>query len=154
MSKRPFAWEKSYPPTIAWDTPLDITTLPAMFDKAVSTHSLLPAIEFRGKIIHYRELGAKAVAAAAAFLSLGHDRERPIALYLPNVPYHPIAFFGGVKMGAPVVHLSPLDAERELEHKLRDSGARTIVTTNFANLLPNARQNARSGAYRSPHRRR
>ena len=138
MSKRPFAWEKSYPPTIAWDTPLDITTLPAMFDKAVSTHSLRPAIEFRGKFIHYGELGAKAVAAAAAFLSLGHDRKRPIALYLPNVPYHPIAFFGGVKMGAPVVHLSPLDAERELEHKLSDSGARTIVTTNFANLLPNA----------------
>ncbi len=138
MSERPFAWEKSYPPEIAWNAPLEITTLPAMFDKAMSSYGARPAIEFRGKTIQYHELGAKALGAGAAFLSLGHGKDRPIALYLPNVPYHPIAFFGGARTGAPLVHLSPLDAERELEHKLADSGARTIVTTNFPNLLANA----------------
>ena len=43
-----------------------------------------------------------------------------------------------LKAGAKIVHLSPLDAERELAHKLRDSGARILVTTNFAHFLPNA----------------
>ncbi len=138
MSQRPFAWEKHYPPGLAWDAPLDITTIGAMFDKAVGDYGERPVIEFRGKHILYRELGAKAEAAASAFLSLGHGQDRPIALYLPNVPYHPIAFFGGAKAGATLVHLSPLDAERELEHKLTDSGARTIVTTNFPTMLPNA----------------
>jgi TRAP-type C4-dicarboxylate transport system permease small subunit len=36
MSHRPFAWEKTYPPSVSWDDPLEITTLREMFDKAVS----------------------------------------------------------------------------------------------------------------------
>ncbi len=54
-----------------------------------------------------------------------------VALYLPNTPYHPIAFFAALKCGARIVHLSPLDAERELAFKLKDSGARVLVTTNI-----------------------
>jgi long-chain acyl-CoA synthetase len=138
MSTRPFPWEKSYPPGAIWDAPLEIGTLSAMFDKAVSTHADHNALEFRGKYITYRELGELATLTGAALLGLGHGKERPVALYLPNVPLHPIAFFGAVKAGAPVVHLSPLDAERELAYKLEDSGARTLFTVNFAALLPNA----------------
>jgi long-chain acyl-CoA synthetase len=37
-----------------------------------------------------------------------------------------------------VVHLSPLDGEIALAHKLRDSGARVLVTSNLAGLLPTA----------------
>ena len=138
MRKRPFAWEKNYPPTVAWDVPLEISTLGELFDKAVKAFSARPMLEFRDRLISYGELGEKATEAASAFLALGHDRTKPIALYLPNVPYHPITFFAGAKAGIPLVHLSPLDAERELEHKLADSGARTIVTTNFAGMLPHA----------------
>src|SRR5262249_16353333 len=52
-------------------------------------------------------------------------------------PYHPIAFFAILKAGGRVVHLSPLDAERELAYKLKDAGARILVTTNigFMGLL-------------------
>jgi long-chain acyl-CoA synthetase len=138
MSKRPFAWEKNYPPTTSWDAPLDISTIGAVFDKAVAAYGERPVIEFRDRAMTYAELGEKATAAASAFLALGHDGAKPIALYLPNVPYHPIAFFAGAKAGIPLVHLSPLDAERELEHKLTDSGARSIVTTNFPTMLPHA----------------
>jgi long-chain acyl-CoA synthetase len=138
MSERPFAWEKTYPSRVAWDTPLPATTIPALFDQAVARHSDRPAIDFRGRWMSYAELGETAGRAARGFGALGHDKSRPVALYLPNVPLHPIALFGAARTGAPVVHLSPLDAERELAHKLEDSGARTVVTVNFANLLPNA----------------
>ena len=37
-----------------------------------------------------------------------------------------------------MVHLSPLDGEIALSHKLSDSGARVLVTTNLAALLPTA----------------
>jgi len=37
-----------------------------------------------------------------------------------------------------VVHLSPLDGERALSHKLSDSGARILVTSDLAALLPTA----------------
>src|SRR5262245_6809145 len=138
MAKRPFAWEQSYPPGLGWEVPLEIGTLDALFDEAVATYADRTAIEFRGRYLHYGELGEMVRRAGAALLALGHGKDKPVALYLPNVPVHPIAFFGGVKAGAPLVHLSPLDAERELAHKLQDSGARTLVTVNFAGLLPNA----------------
>ena len=138
MSNRPFAWEKSYPPGLSWDAPLAVSTIPAMFDKAVAEHGPKPFIEFRGRTLTFNDLADRVDRVAAAFYALGHNRERPIALYLPNTPLHPISFFGGLKAGAALAHLSPLDAEREVAHKLGDSGARTIVTTNFPNLLANA----------------
>ena len=43
-----------------------------------------------------------------------------------------------MKAGARVVHLSPLDGEIALSHKLTDSGARVLVTSNLSALLPTA----------------
>jgi long-chain acyl-CoA synthetase len=136
MGQRPFAWEKSYPPGVRWDIAFSPATIPAMFDRAVAEHAHRSAIEFRDRSITFDELGREVQSAAAEFLALGQGSGAAIALYLPNVPWHPIAFFGALKAGARVVHLSPLDAERSLRHKLADSGARTLVTTNLPPMLP------------------
>jgi len=138
MSRQVFPWERSYPPGVRWDTPIVPTTLPRLFDEAVASYGDNPAIEYRDRRISYRELGHQADAFAAALLCSGIDRNEAVALYLPNTPYHPFAFFGTAKAGFRLAHLSPLDAERELAHKLHDSGARTLVTTNLASLLPMA----------------
>jgi long-chain acyl-CoA synthetase len=61
-----------------------------------------------------------------------------VALFLGNSPDHPVNFFGALKAGARVVHLSPLDGERALSHKLSDSGARILITSDLATLLPTA----------------
>src|SRR5690606_4448022 len=74
---------------------------------------------------------------AAGLLAAGLGGQN-IALFLPNSPWHPVAFFGAMRAGARVVHLSPLDAPRELAHKLTDSGARVIVTTNIGGMLAGA----------------
>jgi long-chain acyl-CoA synthetase len=131
-------WLKSYPPNVRWDAPIETTTLPALLDRAVDDHADRPALEYRGRRISYRELGELADQAAAVFLELDVGRDDAVALYLPNTPYHPISFFGALRAGARVVHLSPLDAERDLIYKLQDSGARTLVTTNLFRLLPTA----------------
>src|SRR6476619_3494814 len=60
------------------------------------------------------------------------------ALFLGNTPDHPINFFGALKAGARLVHLSPVDGEIALFHKLSDSGARVLVTSNLSALLPTA----------------
>jgi long-chain acyl-CoA synthetase len=136
--RRPFAWEKHYPPGLAWDAPLQLGTVPALFAQAVADHSDRTAIDFRDRLIGFAELGRAVDAMGSAFLKRGVKPQDAIAIYLPNTPLHPIAFFGGLKAGGKIVHLSPLDAEREVAHKLRDSGARILVTTNFAHFLPNA----------------
>jgi long-chain acyl-CoA synthetase len=61
-----------------------------------------------------------------------------VALFLGNSPDHPVNFFGALKAGARIVHLSPLDGEIALSHKLRDSRARVLVTSNLSALLPTA----------------
>jgi long-chain acyl-CoA synthetase len=76
--------------------------------------------------------------AAAAFLRASYGKGSPIALFLGNSPDHPVNFFGALKAGARLVHLSPLDGERALSHKLSDSGARVLVTSNLAALMPMA----------------
>ena len=76
--------------------------------------------------------------AASAFLRAGYGKGASVALFLGNTPDHPINFFGALKAGARIVHLSPLDGEIALSHKLSDSGARVLVTSNLAALLPTA----------------
>jgi long-chain acyl-CoA synthetase len=135
---RPFAWEKAYPPGLSWDTPIDRTTLPALLDRMVAAHGAKPAISFRQARLGFAEFGARADRFAAGLMRRGIGAGGTVALYLPNTPYHPIAFFGVLRTGARVVHLSPLDAPRALARKMQDSGARVIVTTDLAPVLPNA----------------
>ena len=76
--------------------------------------------------------------AASAFLRAGYGKDNSVALFLGNSPDHPVNFFGALKAGARIVHLSPLDGEIALSHKLSDSGARVLVTSNLSALLPTA----------------
>jgi long-chain acyl-CoA synthetase len=133
-------WEKSYPPGVHWDGPLEITTLPALLDNAVASFAQQTAIEFRDNTISYAQLGQTSEALAAGLMGLGVKKGVCVALYLPNTPYHPYFFFAVLKAGGHVVHLSPLDAERELAYKLANSGARILVTTNVGLLLPVAQK--------------
>jgi long-chain acyl-CoA synthetase len=130
-------WEKSYPAGVRWDTPIETATLPALFDAFTGRWAGKPALEYRDRQITYAELRAEVDAVASGLMGLGVKPGTAIALYLPNTPYHPFVFFAVLKCGGRVVHLSPLDAERELAFKLRDSGARILVTTNigFMGLL-------------------
>jgi long-chain acyl-CoA synthetase len=142
---RPYAWEKSYPAGMRWDCPIATSTLQELLDRAIADYGDRPALEYHDRRVSYRELGDCAGRAAAAFRHIGINRDCAVALYLPNTPWHPVAFFGAVRTGARVVHLSPLDAERELIHKLADSGARTIVTVNLSGLDAKALQLAAAG---------
>jgi long-chain acyl-CoA synthetase len=144
-SRRPYAWEKSYPAGMRWDSPIATSTLQELLDRAVADYGDRPALEYQGRRISYRGLGDHAARAAAAFRHIGIDRGHAVALYMPNTPWHPIVFFGVLRTGAHIVHLSPLDAERELIHKLTDSGARTLVTVNLSGLDAKALKLAAGG---------
>src|SRR5450432_1981583 len=130
--------EKFYPEGVRWDDPIAQGTLPDLLSKAAADYGARPAIEYRDRPISYAELEAMVEVAASAFLRAGYGKNHSVALFLGNSPDHPANFFGALKAGARVVHLSPLDGERALSHKLSDSGARILVTSNLAALLPMA----------------
>ncbi len=130
--------EQFYPEGVHWDDPIARGTLPDLLSKAAAEYGARPAIEFRDRPISYAELEAMVEVAASAFLRAGYGGNHSVALFLGNSPDHPVNFFGALKAGGRVVHLSPLDGERALSHKLSDSGARILVTSNLAALLPMA----------------
>jgi long-chain acyl-CoA synthetase len=130
--------EQFYPEGVRWDDAIAHGTLPDLLSTAAATYATRPAIEFRDRPISYGELAALVETAAAAFLRAGYGRDKSVALFLGNTPDHPVNFFGALKAGARVVHLSPLDGEIALSHKLSDSGARVLVTSNLSALLPTA----------------
>jgi long-chain acyl-CoA synthetase len=130
--------EQFYPEGVRWDDPIARGTLPDLLSAAAAEFGSRPAIEFRDRPISFAELEALVETAASAFLRAGYGKNSSVALFLGNSPDHPINFFGALKAGSRVVHLSPLDGEIALSHKLMDSGARVLVTSNLSALLPTA----------------
>ncbi len=128
---RPYPWEKSYPAGVTWDAPLRAGTLNDILPRTVARFSDNPAVHYGGNVWTYAEFSDLVARAAAGLAKLGVQRHTPVALFLPNTLWHPVLFFATLKLGARVVHLSPLDAEREIVHKLKDSSARIIATTDI-----------------------
>ena len=130
--------EQFYPEGVRWDDPIARGTLPDLLSEAAADYGARPAIEYRDRAISYAELEAMVEVAAASFLRAGYGVNHSVALFLGNSPDHPVNFFGALKAGARIVHLSPLDGAIALSHKLSDSGARVLVTSDLATLLPTA----------------
>ena len=131
-------WLKSYPPGVPAEIDPDrFWSLVQMFDEAVAKFAQRPAYTNMGRTISYRELDSMSRAFGAwlqkeARLKRG-DR---IALMMPNILQYPIALFGALRAGLTVVNTNPLYTPRELEHQLKDSGAKAIVVfENAAHVL-------------------
>jgi long-chain acyl-CoA synthetase len=66
----------------------------------------------------------------------GFKRGDRVAIMMPNLLQYPVVLFGVLRAGMTVVNVNPLYTARELEHQLKDSGARGIVILeNFAHTL-------------------
>ena len=87
-----------------------------------------------GKAISFAQLDQASRALAAYLQSLGLEG-RPRGIMLPNIPQYPVAV-AVLRAGYVVVNVNPLYTPRELEHQLKDSGAKAIVIVeNFAHVL-------------------
>ncbi len=142
----PHPWEASYPPHVSWRQQAQPGTVPDLLDRAAAQWGDRPAIEYRDRQIGFRKLADLVDHLAAGFIAAGYGPGSTIALFLPNTPWHSVCFFAALKAGARLVHLSPLDAPREIMFKLADSGARLVITTNLGGLAAGAAKLAAAGA--------
>jgi long-chain acyl-CoA synthetase len=112
-------------------------SLNAMFDEACAAYGNLPAYENFGTVLTYAQLDALSRAFAAWLQKKsGLQPGDRVALMMPNVMQYPVALFGTLRAGMTVVNVNPLYTTRELEHQLKDSGAKAIVIVeNFAHIL-------------------
>ena len=103
--------------------------------------------------ISYAALEAMVETAAGAFLRAGYGKNHSVALFLGNSPDHPVNFFGALKAGARVVHLSRRStASARSSHKLSDSGARMLVTSDLCGAAADGAEIPRKGPARPPDR--
>jgi len=131
-------WQQRFPGACDWDAPIEIGTVPDLLAAPVAARPDAPAISFRAVTLSYGELDALVTRLAAGLMADGIRPGDRVALLLPNTPWHPIVFFAVARCGATIVHLSALDAPRELEHKLMTTKPQRLVTTNLPGFLPTA----------------
>ncbi len=131
-------WLKNYPPGVPAEiNPDEYSSLVAILEESCARFTDLPAFTSMDKTISYAEY-ERLSRDFAAWLQRSAKLQRGdrIAIMLPNVFQYPIALFGALRAGLTVVNTNPLYTARELEHQLKDSGAKAIVILeNFAHVL-------------------
>ncbi len=99
-----------------------------IFTTACEKFADKPAFTNFGKTITYGELDQYTKQFAASLTqNAGLEKGDRIAIMMPNLLQYPIAVFGALRAGLVVVNTNPLYTDRELEHQLKDSGAKAIV---------------------------
>ena len=130
-------WLKQYPAGVPAEVKTDVyPSLVALLDESFRKHAKLPAYRFMGKSFSFEQIDDLSRAFAAYLQGLGLARGDRVAVMLPNVPQYPVAVAGILRAGLVVVNVNPLYTPRELEHQLKDSGAKAIIILeNFAATL-------------------
>jgi long-chain acyl-CoA synthetase len=131
-------WLKSYPAGVPEEVPKpEFRSIREMVEHSFQEWPDRPAYTNMGTTITYRDLDEHSMQFACYLQKeLGLTRGERVAIMLPNTLQYPIAMIGAFRAGLVVVNVNPLYTARELEHQLKDSGARTIVIfENFAHIL-------------------
>lgn len=130
-------WLKHYPKGVPANINVEqYPSLVALIEESFKKYRDLPAYKFMGKTVTFGQVDEQSRAFAAYLQSLGFDKGDRIAVMMPNVPQYPVAVAAILRAGYVVVNVNPLYTPRELEHQLKDSGAKAIVMVeNFANTL-------------------
>jgi len=135
MTDRP--WLSSYPQGVPAD--IDASHYPslvALMEESFRKYADRTAYSFMGKDISYGETDRQSEAFAAYLQGLGLVKGDRVAAMMPNCPQYPIAVAGILRAGLILVNVNPLYTPRELEHQLKDSGAKAIVIMeNFGTTL-------------------
>ncbi len=143
---RPHPWESAYPDHVTWDAPLEAVALPDMFDEAVARFRDNPCTYFLGATKTYGEIGELTERVAAGLQAAGVVPGAKVGLFLPNCPYFIVFYFAVLKIGGVVVNYNPLYTVEELEHQVRDSDTRVMVTLDLKVVFDKVAELVRIGA--------
>ncbi len=137
MSLNARPWLSEYTPGIPADIDPDAyPSLVALLQECFEKYATRTAFSFLGHDLTYAELNRLSQAFAAYLQALGLQRGDRVGIMLPNVLQYPIVVAAILRAGLVVVNINPLYTPRELEHQLKDSGARAvIILENFAATL-------------------
>ena len=130
-------WLAAYPAGVPADIDVgQYRSLVELMANSFERYAERTAYSFLGKDFSYRDTDQRSQALAAYLQGKGLVRGDRVAIMMPNVPQYPVAVAAILRAGFVVVNVNPLYTPRELEHQLKDSGAKAIVIIeNFAATL-------------------
>ncbi|MBY0611860.1 MAG: AMP-binding protein [Beijerinckiaceae bacterium] len=132
-----FPWLKSYPANVS--ATIDVNALQNLADilrDSFRKFANRTAFTSLGKSITYADLQRDAEALVVALQARGLKKGDCIGLMMPNVMAYPVALSGLLLGGYTVVAANPLYTARELQHQMKDAGAKAIIVLeNFAHVL-------------------
>ena len=121
-------WLQAYPAGVPADIDASqYRSLVALLEEGFQKHGEKTAYSFLGKEFRFSYIDSVSRAFAAYLQSLGLAKGERVAIMMPNVPQYPVAVAAILRAGFVVVNVNPLYTARELEHQLKDSGAKAIV---------------------------
>ncbi len=125
----PHIWYKSYESTVAKTIDASrYSSINQIFDEAFTAFSSSPSFHCMGTTMTYGELNDRALRFCAFLQNdLKLVKGDRIAIMMPNILQYPVAMVAALKAGLVIVSCNPLYTARELEHQLKDSGAKAIV---------------------------
>ena len=135
-------WLRNYPAGVPADiNPNEIPSLQALLQRSFEKYAERPAYTLMDRTLTFGELD-RLSRQLAAYLQqeAGLRKGDRIAIMLPNILQYPVVIAAAFRAGLVIVNTNPLYTPRELEHQLKDSGARAIVILeNFAHTLAEVR---------------
>jgi len=130
-------WLKHYPEGVPAD--IDVAqykSVVELFEESFQKYRDRKAYAFMDKFMTYGDLERHSAALGAWLQSRGLQRGDRVAIMMPNILQYPVAVAGILRAGFVVVNVNPLYTPRELEHQLKDSGAKAIIVVeNFATTV-------------------
>jgi len=131
-------WLKNYPAGVPAEiNPNEIPSLQALVERSFDKFADRPAYTMMDRTLTFGDLDRLSRQFAAYLQQVAGLRKGDrIAIMLPNILQYPVAIAAAFRAGLTIVNTNPLYTPRELEHQLKDSGARAIVILeNFAHTL-------------------
>ncbi|MEK9719818.1 MAG: long-chain-fatty-acid--CoA ligase [Quisquiliibacterium sp.] len=130
-------WLKNYPAGVPADVDFSqYSSLVQLIEEAFSKYRSRKAYVGMGKEITFGQIDEWSRSVAAWLQQNGLAKGDRVAIMMPNVLQYPVVLAAILRAGMIVVNVNPLYTARELEHQLKDSGAKAIfILENFAATL-------------------
>ncbi len=135
-------WFRFYPIGFTFELDYPRVTLYEFLETSARRFPDKSAIIFYGKRVSYSEILDASKRLATFLYKEGIDKGDRVAIYMLNSPQWVISYFGIIRANAIVVPVNPMLRGEELEHILKDSGAKVVITTSelYPNLNPIAKK--------------
>ncbi len=121
-------WTRHYEDGVPATVDIPDRRLSELVGESVARWPAREALIFSGARWSYAAFWKLAGRFAAHLHERGFRRGDRLALFLPNCPAYPIAYYGALRLGLTVVQVSPLYLGQDLSRLLKDAEPKGLVT--------------------------